>query len=120
MLLPPTARYEAALRDADQCIALAPEWHKGHARRAGTCVQLGRDEDAFHAYERAVALAGGTAEATDYEAKLAQLSTALAKQHAAHQQRGRANAAASPFGHVEARVLAPGGEVIFARLRIFS
>ena len=39
-------KYARALRDADACVALAPDWPKGHGRRATALFGLGRYVDA--------------------------------------------------------------------------
>ncbi|KAG1712984.1 hypothetical protein DVH05_000714 [Phytophthora capsici] len=40
-----------ALKDADQCIALKPNWPKGYSRRGSALYALGRYADAYRAYK---------------------------------------------------------------------
>eukprot|EP01062_Namystynia_karyoxenos_P019408 TRINITY_DN17313_c0_g1_i1.p1 TRINITY_DN17313_c0_g1~~TRINITY_DN17313_c0_g1_i1.p1 ORF type:complete len:447 (+),score=140.44 TRINITY_DN17313_c0_g1_i1:97-1341(+) len=51
--------FEGALSDADRCVALAPEWPKGHGRRADALFGLGRYEEAAGACRTGAALPGG-------------------------------------------------------------
>lgn len=47
---------EQALRDAEQCVALAPNWAKGYSRQAAALQELKRWEDALAACERGISL----------------------------------------------------------------
>ncbi|KAL3670109.1 hypothetical protein V7S43_004425 [Phytophthora oleae] len=42
---------DEALKDADQCIALKPNWPKGYSRRGSALYALGRYADAYRAYK---------------------------------------------------------------------
>ncbi|ETK83281.1 hypothetical protein F441_11733 [Phytophthora nicotianae CJ01A1] len=42
---------DEALKDADQCIALKPNWAKGYSRRGSALYALGRYADAYRAYK---------------------------------------------------------------------
>ncbi|CAI5713334.1 unnamed protein product [Peronospora destructor] len=42
---------EEALKDADQCISLKPDWPKGYSRRGSALYALGRYTDAYRAYK---------------------------------------------------------------------
>ena len=52
-----------ALRDADACVRLEPEWSKGHGRRGNALQGLRRYEEAKRSYERALELDPGCAKA---------------------------------------------------------
>lgn len=47
---------EAALQDAQQCVALNDRWGKGHVRLASAYVALGRSNDACNSLQRAIAI----------------------------------------------------------------
>jgi len=46
--------YEVALTDAERCIALEPQWAKGHTRKAASLHGLKRYMAAIHAYDEAL------------------------------------------------------------------
>ena len=46
--------YEAALADAERCVALQPEWAKGHTRKASSLHGLKRYMQAIQSYEEAL------------------------------------------------------------------
>lgn len=49
-------QYKEALRDADECVRLAPQWFKAHYRSGMACFHLGRYRRAARSHARAVAL----------------------------------------------------------------
>ena len=60
-VLVPLNRYDEALADADRCIAVKPDWAKGHSRRANALhamCKTGKDRwaETRKAYERALEL----------------------------------------------------------------
>ena len=48
--------YEQALADAERCVALRPDWAKGHTRKASALHGLARFGLAIDAYDAAIAL----------------------------------------------------------------
>lgn len=49
-------KYHHALKDADQCLRLKPDWPKGYARRGHAQYHLGRGEDATKTYKLGLSL----------------------------------------------------------------
>jgi glyoxylase-like metal-dependent hydrolase (beta-lactamase superfamily II) len=47
---------EAALKDADLCVGMRPEWNKSHFRRGEALLELRRTEDASRAFETALGI----------------------------------------------------------------
>lgn len=47
-------KYHHALKDADQCVRLKPDWPKGYARRGHAQYHLGRAEEATKTYQLGV------------------------------------------------------------------
>jgi curved DNA-binding protein CbpA len=56
-------RFDAALDDADACLALKADWDRAHARRAVALGGLAKHEEAALAFERASELVRGRSEA---------------------------------------------------------
>ena len=54
------ANYAMALTDAERCVALRPEWAKGHTRRATALHGLARFKTAIEAYDAALDLEPGS------------------------------------------------------------
>mgnify|MGYP002006156050 CR=1 FL=1 len=53
------ADYGQALADAERCVALRPDWAKGHTRKASALHGLARFTPAIDAYDAALALEPG-------------------------------------------------------------
>lgn len=51
--------YAAALEDANQTIAINPNWSKGYSRKGSALAYLGRLSDAIAAYEKGLELEPG-------------------------------------------------------------
>lgn len=73
--------FEESLNDASSVCLLAPDWVKGHARKASALKQLGRLPEAIAAYERACALAP---DSVDLAAALKSAQDEQASQHRAN------------------------------------